>query len=309
MGKRGKRLMCDTLNDLALNVPEQDVDYRYYYNFYFKRLMEIAISMIHWKNLPDSIDERYLEMTLFTDGAAILFKDDVVEKFLGLQVAYAGELDVYNNPIQRQAFASNGYQNNDLNPNNSVIVWNDYIHSNMMWATKIYASRLAKTEITINANLTAQHTPILIDAPFNMKQQLQQAYRDYRSGAPVMAFTKEIDRQVGKQPIQVLKTDAPYLVDKLYEFKTNTWNDALTFYGVSNLTIHKKERVLRDEVLRSMGGTEAQKYTKLCARQQAAEEFNKMFNENIEPVYRSDIPDSLTSVPFGGGDEIGNLYD
>jgi hypothetical protein len=38
------------------------------YSFYYDRLVELAISMFEWKNLPKSIDPRYLELTLFTDG-------------------------------------------------------------------------------------------------------------------------------------------------------------------------------------------------------------------------------------------------
>lgn len=41
--------------------------YRQYYN----RLIELAISMFEWKNLPDSVDPRFLELTLFTDGQAV----------------------------------------------------------------------------------------------------------------------------------------------------------------------------------------------------------------------------------------------
>ena len=38
-----------------------NLTFRHYYN----RLTELAISMFEWKNLPASIDPRFLEMTLF----------------------------------------------------------------------------------------------------------------------------------------------------------------------------------------------------------------------------------------------------
>ena len=43
---------------------------------YFNRLWELGMSMFEWENLPTTIDERFLELTLFTKGAAIFFKDN-----------------------------------------------------------------------------------------------------------------------------------------------------------------------------------------------------------------------------------------
>ena len=30
---------------------------------YYNRLLELAINMYEWKNLPDTVDERFLELT------------------------------------------------------------------------------------------------------------------------------------------------------------------------------------------------------------------------------------------------------
>ena len=40
---------------------------RTYYQ-YVDRLTELAISRFIWHNLPDTVDERYLELHLFLDG-------------------------------------------------------------------------------------------------------------------------------------------------------------------------------------------------------------------------------------------------
>ena len=51
--------------------------------YYLSRLSELAMSMFKWKELPDSIDARFLEYTLFYEGAAIFFKDnDLTERNL-----------------------------------------------------------------------------------------------------------------------------------------------------------------------------------------------------------------------------------
>lgn len=302
MGKRGKKTLEDTLGLIS---PGYELVFRDYYNFYFKRLTEIAITMFKWEGFPDTVDTRFLEYVLFTDGGAVIFDDEVLGR-LGLQVAYGGTLDVYRYPTKRTAFAANGYYNSDLNENNSVIIFNDYLRSGMINGVRIYAQRLARVEQTINVNLTGQQQPITIVAPQSMQLTVQQAYNDYKEGSPVLAFFPDALNNMGQLPLQVFKTDAPYNIDKLYQFRSDTWNDALTYLGVSNLQINKKERMLRDEVLRNMGGIEAQKYTRLAAREQGAKKYQEIFGEEITVQYREDIPASLTQLE--GGADFGNVY-
>lgn len=71
--------------------------------YYLSRLSELAMSMFKWKNLPDTVDSRFLEYTLFYEGAVIFFKDEnlqskqLAEKggYLALQVVLGGDLNVY----------------------------------------------------------------------------------------------------------------------------------------------------------------------------------------------------------------------
>ena len=72
---------------------------------YYNRLTELAISMFEWKNLPDTVDVRFLELTLFSDGAAVFFRDEALGE-LALQVAMGGGLNVYRVPVNRRAYAA-----------------------------------------------------------------------------------------------------------------------------------------------------------------------------------------------------------
>ena len=85
-----------------------------------------------------------------------------------------------------------------------------------------------------------------------------------------------------------MKTDAPYVADKLYTLKTQIWNEALTYLGISNINITKKERLITDEVTRNQGGTIASRYSRLQARRDACEQINKMFGLEIWCDYRED---------------------
>ena len=98
------------------------------FNQYYNRLTELAISMFEWKNLPDTIDERFLELALFSEGMAVFFEDEAIG-YLALRTMIGGHLDVYQIPTIRTAFASNGY-NKMLNNENSVIIFNNLLHTN-----------------------------------------------------------------------------------------------------------------------------------------------------------------------------------
>ena len=254
------------------------------YGFYLERLMELAITMFEWKNLPDSIDPRFMELTLFNYGQAVFFKDENMGEYLCLQVLINGRLNVYRIPINRRAFAVNGY-NYELNINNSVIIYNNYLRTNSYKMCMLYAKKLYALDRIIDVNANAQKTPVLLRANEDQRLTVLNAYKEWDGNQPVIYGDKGLDENA----LSVLKTDAPYLADKLYQLKTQYWNEALTYLGISNLNIQKKERLVSDEVTRSQGGTIASRYSRLEARKEAADKINKMFGLNIDVDYREDF--------------------
>ena len=48
--------------------------------YYLSRLSELAMSMFKWKNLPETVDSRFLEYTLFYEGAVVFFQDESLKK-------------------------------------------------------------------------------------------------------------------------------------------------------------------------------------------------------------------------------------
>lgn len=262
------------------------VSWQYYYN----RLKEIAISCIEWKNLPDSIDARFLELTLFEDGAGVYFNDDVLGN-LFLQATLDGRLNVYREPTKTKAYATNGYLK-CLNENNSVIIHNNMLHTNSVETCKMFAMRLANIDRTIDVNINAQKTPVLIKSGENERLSMENLYQQYDGGMPFI-FGSD---QLNTDSITALRTDAPFVSPQLYELKTNIWNEALTYLGISNVNITKRERLVSDEVNRSQGGSIASKFSRLHERQTAVEKINKMFGTNISVNYREELDTSLDGL-------------
>lgn len=254
------------------------------YGFYLERLTELAMTMFEWKGLPKTVDERFLELTLFTDGHAVFFKDENMDAFLALQCLVNGRLDVYRVPINRRAFAVGGY-NYELNKDNSVIIYNNYLRTNSYRMCVQYAKKLYNLDRIIDVNANAQKTPVLLKATEQQRLTVLNAYKEWDGNQPVVYGDKSLDPNA----LGVLKTDAPYISDKIYQLKTQYWNEALTYLGISNLNIQKKERVVTDEVTRSQGGVIASRYSRLLARQQASKMINDMFGLQTSVDYREDF--------------------
>lgn len=275
------------------------------YGMYLERLTELAISMFEWKNLPDTCDERFLELTLFTNGYAVFFKDEDLSRtglsesdsgsYLALPVATNGRWNVYNVPTKRRAYASNGY-NKNLDENNSVMIYNNLLHTNSVNISRTYAKRLYNLDRIVDVNANAQKTPVLILANEQQRLTMLQVYQKWDGNEPVIFGDRDLDMKL----VQALRTDAPYIADKIQALKTELWNEVLTYLGISNISFQKKERMISDEVLRNQGGTIASRYSRLNARRQAADHINKMFGLNIEVNFREDYREADDEIMFQG---------
>lgn len=252
---------------------------------YYNRLTELAISMFEWQNLPKTVDQRFLEMCLFGDGMCVFFQDEVLG-YLSLQCMIGGKLNVYRIPMERKAYATNGYQRN-LDETNSVIIFNNYLHTNSLLDIEMFSKRLYNLDRAIDVNANAQKTPVLIQCDESQRLTMKNLYKQYEGNEPFIFGSKGLDAS----GLKVLQTGAPYVADKLYELKTQIWNEALTYLGISNINVVKKERMITDEVTRNQGGTVASRYSRLESRRQACKQINEMFNLDVWVEYREDFQD------------------
>lgn len=280
------------------------------YNFYYDRLLEMSLSRYEWLNLPDSVDARFLELTLFKNGQALFFEDDVLG-MLALPVIISGPFNVYKIPIRRRAFTPGVSSVNETDKStvstyhaertnkDSVICYNNMLHSPSLNMCRMYARRLADIDRTIDVNISAQKTPVLIEADSNTLLSLKNAYKQFDGNYPVIYGKKGISEH-----INVLTTGAPLVAPALQQLKQTIWNDALEALGIANHGADKKERVNTLEIQANQGGTIASRYSGLIAREQACDAVNRMFGTDIGVRYREEVtPESFMDDPDGGGED------
>lgn len=274
---------------------------------YYQRLMEFAINMFEWRNLPPTVDERFLELTLYEKGYCLYFNDEVVGN-LALTCTIGGMLDLYRIPTERKAFAVNGY-NKICTSQDSVLIFNNYLHTPTILTIELFARRLYEIERTIDVNVKAQKTPTLVLASEQQRLTMKNLYMQYDGNEPFIFGDKDMEFD----GIKCLKTDAPYVADKLQVLKHQIWNEALTFCGIENSNQDKKERLVADEVGSNYGNIEAQRNVMLNARRQAADKINRMFGTNIEVGFRSSLntmvnSENVSRETFEEVDEDESLY-
>lgn len=280
------------------------------YNFYYDRLLEMSLARYEWLNLPDSVDARFLELTLFKNGRALFFEDDVLG-MLALPVIINGPFNVYKIPIRRRAFTPGVSSVNETDKStaatyqaertnkDSVICYNNMLHSPSLNMCRMFARRLADIDRTIDVNISAQKTPVLIESDSNTLLSLKNAYKQYEGNFPVIFGKKGIADNV-----KVLMTGAPLVAPALQQLKQTIWNDAMEALGIANHGADKKERVNIMEIQANQGGTIASRYSGLIAREQACDAVNRMFGTSISVRYREEVtPESYMGEPDGGGED------
>lgn len=264
---------------------------------YFNRLVELSVSMFEWQGLPETVDPRYLELHLFQNGSMVYFRDEVMGD-LCLDCIANGQFDVYGNPISRRAYSSYNQYQKTLNESDSVIIWNNYLRQPSVLDVKMFAKRLYNLDRIIDVNANAQKTPVLVQGTEKQRLTLVNLYKEFDGNAPFIFGDKNLDLN----SLRAISTNAPYVADKLYQLKTQIWNEALTYLGISNLNIQKKERMITDEVQRDQGGTIASRYSRLEARREAVDKINRMFGTDISVDYRKDFQ-ITNEIDTGEGEE------
>lgn len=248
---------------------------------YFYRLMLLARSVFEWKNLPNGIDEKWIERFLFTEGKCMFFKD----KDNGYMIAKCtpdGQVNYYDEPTRLRAYGTN-YTGKSLENNEEcVLIRNNDEMIPTSPTIQLYAWRLAEISRTIDININAQKTPVIIKCSDKQKLSLKQVYKKWDGYDPVIFGDKtlELDK------FDVLKTDAPIVFDKLQIQKHAIWNEAMTFLGINNANMDKRERLVDDEVQANNEQVGLSAEVMLKSRQNACKLINEMFGLNISVEIR-----------------------
>lgn len=293
MGKNRRKNLPRT--ELADTVLVNDLTYI----DYLERFKKIAMSIFEWVNLPDSMDARYLERCLYYLGMASLLKTDLYG-FINTKCTSGGDLNIYGLPTELNCYSYTFNENrrlysglNEINPSGeteeAILVMNNWERVPTASTMELFALRLYEAQRTCDINIKAQRTPILMLIDENQKLTMKNIYQQYDGNTPVIFGDKN---QLDPNSIKAISTTAPYLADKLTDYKNAIFNEALTFLGV-NSVFEKRERLVTDETQSNNELINLNLMSYLAPRKKACEQFNEKFgltgDKAIDVKVRSDL--------------------
>ena len=272
-----------------------------FYN-YLDRFKKVALSIFEWVNLPNSMNSRYLELALYYDGMAAMFKDEDYG-FINSRCSSNGYINIYGLPsrlhcysyeLHRDKILYTGFQDNmeKLQETNAVLVQNNWERIPTEPTLALFAQRLALAERASDTNIEAQRTPVMILVGENQRLTMENLYGQYRGNRPFIFGDKQ--QMQDMDSIKAINTGAPVVFDKLQNYKKEIWNEALTFLGINNVYIEKAERLITDEANSNNELINLNLQSYLAPRQEACKQFNEKFgftgtDKEISVRVRSDL--------------------
>lgn len=302
----GKRKARNSLEDAVLMNNATYFDY-------LERFKRIALSMFEWVNLPDSMDARYLERCLYYTGqAAMLYLEPY--GYINTKSATSGKLNLYGLPTRIRCYSYgeintsrrvfngvseavaevNGYEDDtdDDRQTEAILVLNNWEGVATANTVELFAMRMAIAERAIDVNIRAQKTPFVLVTNQNKRLSMMNALDQVDKNA--IALVVEAN-QLDTESFKTLQTEAPYVADKLTDYKRGIWNEFLTFIGVDNIS-EKRERMISAETMSNNECVNLNMMASLKTREKAANEFNQKYGKNIEVKLRSDVYNIIKST-------------
>lgn len=265
---------------------------------YYKRLRLLALSLFEWENLPESMNERFLEQCLYWYGKAAIVSDENLG-IINTKCTPSESLNIYGEATEYHCY-STGYDA-DFPLDDMVYVRNNLEALPTDATIQLFAQRLYEAERTIDVNVKAQKTPVIILCDEKQRLTMKNIYMKYDGNEPVIYGKKGLDID----DIKVLRTDAPFVADKLEEYKRNVWSEALSFLGINNVMTEKKERLLTGEVDANNQMIDLSAQTMLLTRELAAEKFNRLWPGRNISVRQRSYQEIIKRL---GGADNGSLY-
>lgn len=256
-----------------------------------KRLYKKAISMFEWINMPKEIDTRYLEKTLVEQGHICFFKDEKLDKFMCLQCTIGGRFNVYDLPTDYHVYTPSGY-NRDLDMSNSVVIYSDLAHDNLMPVIYYHAENISNVERTIDINLNQLKRPYVFLVPENKISSVKALFRQIKDNEELIIGSNDLS----VEGLSIENTITPNNTIDLYTLKKKYYNEALTDLGISNFSDDKKERLLAGEITSNEEDVYLNRANMLEARKQACKLINEMFGLNIDVKFRYEENETKSEI-------------
>lgn len=286
-------------------------------HMYRRQLMGKCLSRFTWEGLPNGIDPRFIEATIFNNGYSVFYFDTLFEMFMAMPATISGPLDIQDNPTGYR-ITRNGVYSREVLASDSVCIWGNQVREPEIDLVISYAARLAQIDRTIEIDLLNERNPMIVACSQDQRLTIQNLISKIYDGEPVVWGTENLSMDnlaniIGVFPLNQNAGAGAVSSIKHMESKAKVWGEALTMLGIMNVNSEKRERMVVEEAAANSGQVLASRESFMKPRQLACEQINEKFglevscswavDDNAEP----NINDYLSAENLGTyGEENGS---
>lgn len=287
-------------------------------HMYRKQLMGKCLSRFTWEGLPNGIDPRFIEATIFNNGYSVFYFDSFFELFMAMPATISGPLDIQDNPTGYR-ITRNGVYSREVSAGDSVCIWGNQIREPEIDIVLSYAARLAQIDRTIEIDLLNERNPMIVACSQDQRLTIQNLISKIYDGEPVVWGTENLSMDnlantIGVFPLNQNAGSGAVSSIKHMESKSKIWGEALTMLGIMNVNSEKRERMVVEEAAANSGQVLASRESFMKPRELACEQINEKFglqvscswavDDNAAPNMDDYLAESnLTTYGGGYGDD------
>lgn len=269
-----------------------------------RKLLELSMNRFTWEGLPDEIDVRWMEMSLNFYGLSVFHFDPEYDKYFAMRAAPGGQLNFVGNPTEYHVYG-NQFYNKTLGIDKCVPIWANYMRMPDWDIIRIYSTRLAEMDRTIEINAQSARRSKIITASENQRLTAMNMNRMIDEGSAFIPVDTSFD------PANAIQTFDlginPDSIINMHMLRTREWGECMTMLGINVSNQDKKERLTAAETSGNDDVIATIRATNLQARERACDEINKMYpNLNVSVRYTTDEMDVETATLKDSGDQDGH---
>ncbi len=257
-------------------------------NMHRRIMFNLTQNRIQYEGLSSNIDMSYVNRVLFRNGVVASFIDEVLGHLI-LPFQNVGSLDVYGRPVNIQCYGMNGYRSKILKPSEYVLLYDTTGRYPLIYDIEQYAQRVALADRTMDINISQQKTPRIFKTANENVNTVRNIINNIDACEnTVLAFDENY-----LSNLESILAPAPYVTDKILEYKHSIYSEFLSHIGICNLNIQKKERLITDEMSYSQGGTIAGRYNSAEPRIKWKTDLKEKFGIDVSFSFYDGLPINL----------------
>lgn len=229
-------------------------------NHFMKKFEIIALNLFKWENLPETIEERYIEKALFDHGLCCLVDDENLGQIV-VGCTYSENMNIWGEPTE---VLTNGFNyvkrfsientvntryinipDEDNKVNYAIVCQNNDLAISTREILQYYVNKLVEVELSAFTNISLQKFPFLINTTKDNQMTMKTLISKVDNGEPYIMYNKKIADLTSA--VDVFNLNVPFVADKLLQYRFETEREIYTIFGFNN-NFEKKERLLTDEI-------------------------------------------------------------